>query len=113
VFLIDEMSTPSGMDALQTAALRAGMPFDENQDHTPADVAVQVWLFSPAIVEDQHAWQAWKIPRKMECFQSSVSVGATPLKLTAERTAEVENAIADCFSRKNRSRTADRFEFSR
>lgn len=109
VFLIDEMSTPSGMDALLTAALRAGMPFDENQDHTPADVAVQVWLFSPAIVEDQHAWQAWKIPRKMECFQSGVSVGATPLKLTSERTAEAENAIAECFSRKNRSRSARLF----
>ena len=109
VFLIDELSTPQGMDALLATARHAGMPFDENQDHSPADVAVQVWLFSPAIVEDQHAWQAWRTPRKMECFQSVVSSHEHPLELTRERIARAETDCGDWFSRRNRSRNAKLF----
>lgn len=52
---IDAMATPAGMDKLLPIAIAAGMPFHADLDQTPADVAVQVWLFDAKIVEDQHA----------------------------------------------------------
>jgi hypothetical protein len=109
VYLIDELSTPQGMDALLAAARRAGMPFDEKQDHSPADIAVQVWLFSPAIVEDQHAWQAWRTPRKMKCFQSTSASDEPPIQITLERIGRAENDCGDWFSHNNRGRSVKLF----
>ena len=59
---IDEMSTPSGMDALLPKAIVAGMDFDASEDLSPADIAVQVWLFEPTIVEREHIWHTWRPP---------------------------------------------------
>ncbi len=40
LFLIDEMSTSEGMDALLTAAASAGLALEAGDDYSPADVAV-------------------------------------------------------------------------
>ncbi len=109
IFLIDELATPAGMDALLAAAQRAGMTLDETKEHSPADVAVQVWLFSPAIVEDQHAWQTWKMPRKLECFQSAEHSRAEPIAFTPERIERAEMELNDWLAGKNRGRGARLF----
>lgn len=44
LFLINELATPPGMDALLAAAERACIPPDVEARQSPADVAVQVWL---------------------------------------------------------------------
>lgn len=79
VFYVEEMSSPLAADSLLKLARQAGMPFDEDANHTLADVVMQVWLFDSKMVEAQHAWQTWKTPRRMECFQPVQSTGIAPI----------------------------------
>ncbi len=85
VYYVEEMSTPLAADSLLTRAQQAGMPFDENGKHSLADIVMQVWLFDSKMVETQHAWQTWKTPRRMECFQPVQSTGIAPITVTEDR----------------------------
>ena len=85
VFYVEEMATPSAADLLLNAAQQAGMPFDEEGEHSLADIVMQVWLFDSKIVEAQHAWHTWKTPRRMECFQPANLTGVAPIAITEER----------------------------
>ena len=100
---IDEMATPQGMDALLAASVKAGMSYDATVDQPPADIAVQVWLFDPSIVEDQHAWYTWKSPRRMDCFQPEVGNRKDVLPLTPERVDRATSEMSDWFGGNNRS----------
>ena len=101
---IDEMATPQGMDALLGVAIRAGMPFDEDADQSPADIAVQVWLFNPAIVEAQHTWHTWKSPRRMECFQPDDARRSAALPLTPQRIDQAKCEMSSYFGGNNRGK---------
>lgn len=52
---IDEMATPDGMDRLQRAAHCAGLALSRDEDRTPADLALQLWLEAPNLLRRQHA----------------------------------------------------------
>jgi hypothetical protein len=101
---IDEMSTPSGMDALLPKAIVAGMDFDASEDLSPADIAVQVWLFDPTIVEREHIWHTWKLPRRMDCFQAEFEKQRMLLELTPERIEDAQGNVGDWLGENNRSR---------
>lgn len=104
VFYIEEMSTPLAADSLLALAQQAGMPFDEDGKHTLADVVMQVWLFDSKMVEAQHAWQTWKTPRRMECFQPVQSMGIAPITITEERLNQAIKDAGDWFAQHNRGR---------
>jgi hypothetical protein len=55
LYFVDEMSTPEGMSALVDEVKRLDLRLDEGVDHTPEDVAVQVWLLDRNILERKHA----------------------------------------------------------
>ena len=55
LYFVDELATPEGMDALLAEADRLDLALDDGNDHTPADVAVQVWLLNKDILERKHA----------------------------------------------------------
>lgn len=100
---IDEMSTPSGMDLLLNAATLAGMLFDATVNCTPADIAVQVWLYDQKIVEREHAWYTWRSPRRMECFQPIIGNYKELVELTPSRIELVTINLGDYFGGSNRS----------
>ncbi len=104
VFYVEEMSTPLAADSLLKLAIQAGMPFDENENHTLADVVMQVWLFDSKMVEAQHAWQTWKTPRRMECFQPVQSMGIAPITITEDRLNLAIKDAGDWFAEHNRGR---------
>lgn len=104
VFYVEEMATPLAADSLLTAAQRAGMPFDEDGKHSPADIVMQVWLFDSKLVETQHAWHTWKKPRRMECFQPVQFTGMTPITITEARLNRAINEAGDWFAKHNRGR---------
>lgn len=104
VFYVEEMSTPLAADSLLTLAQQAGMPFDEEGKHTLADIVMQVWLFDPKMVEAQHAWQTWKTPRRMECFQPVQSTGIAPITITEDRLKIAIKDAGDWFVKNNRGR---------
>ncbi len=104
VFYVEEMSSPLAADSLLKLAIQAGMPFDENENHTLADVVMQVWLFDSKMVEAQHAWQTWKTPRRMECFQPVQSTGVAPITITEDRLKLAIKDAGDWFAENNRGR---------
>jgi len=104
VFYVEEMLTPMAADSLLSAAQKAGMPFDEDGKHSLADIVMQVWMFDSKIVETQHAWQTWKIPRRMECFQTIHPLGIAPIAITDERLHQAIQDAGDWFAKNNRGR---------
>ncbi len=104
VYYVEEMSTPLAADSLLTRAQQAGMPFDENGKHSLADIVMQVWLFDSKMVETQHAWQTWKTPRRMECFQPVQSTGIAPISITEDRLKLAIKDAGDWFAKNNRGR---------
>jgi hypothetical protein len=55
LYLINEMATDEGMDALIDAAHQSGRALDAGPRATPADVAVEVWLRWPELLDQKHA----------------------------------------------------------
>lgn len=104
VYYVEEMSTPLAADSLLTRAQQAGMPFDEDGKHSLADIVMQVWLFDSKMVETQHAWQTWKTPRRMECFQPVQSTGIAPISMTEDRLKLAIKDAGDWFAKNNRGR---------
>ncbi|WP_149115023.1 hypothetical protein [Limnoglobus roseus] len=51
LYYVDRLATPQGMADLLTAARDRGLALGVADDVTPADVAVQVWLQAPRLVE--------------------------------------------------------------
>jgi hypothetical protein len=104
VFFVEEMSTPFAADSLLSVAQQAGMPFDEDGSHSPADIVMQVWLFDSKMVEAQHTWLTWKTPRRMECFQPANLTGTAPITITEDRLAQAIEDAGDWFAKHNRGR---------
>ena len=70
LFFVDEMATPMGMDALLAEVDRGDITIDSGGEHSPADIAVQVWLADRNIFERKHAESKLVRPRSFEHFQS-------------------------------------------
>lgn len=76
LYFIHEMSTPDAMDELRVEARRHGIEISEASEVSPADLATQVWLKAPELVERKHA--ETKLPRKRTyCHYQSAVVPAT------------------------------------
>ncbi len=106
LFLIDEMSTTAGMDALLTAASTAGLDLElaSTDDHSPADIAVQVWLLDQDILERKHAEQFLQRPKSFEYFQTHhAQLPAFAMPTTSVRQ-QLERELDDWFEEKRRGR---------
>ncbi len=106
LYLVDEMSTPESMDDLLVAAEAAKLELDPDMDHSPADIAVQVWLLHPEILERQHAKRFLWRPKSFEYFQSTTK---NPPKFTmpsASVQKQLECELDDWFESKKRGRNS-------
>jgi hypothetical protein len=106
LFLVDEMATPEGMDVLLEAVAAENLTLDPGSDHSPADIAVQVWLLNSDILERKHAQRFLFKPRSFEYFQTKLDkppVFTTPA-LAARRKLETE--LDDWFEKKKRGRNS-------
>ena len=71
LFLIDEMSDPTDMETLLFAASKEKITLDADKEQSTADVAVQIWLSKPEVLELYHALKQYKRPKSFEYFQGS------------------------------------------
>lgn len=69
LYLIDEMATDEGMAALIDECQMEGLALAPGDDHSAADIAIQVWLLNPNLVEKKHAEQYMVRPRSFEYFR--------------------------------------------
>lgn len=70
LFFVTELATPEGMDSLLVELRERGLSIDDGDEQTPIDVAIQVWLLDPDILQEKHAEQHLLRPRSFEYFQT-------------------------------------------
>ena len=104
LFLIDEMSSQFGMATLIDATEREGCILEEGDDHTPADIAIQVWLFNPDILERQHAEQALYKRKSFEYFHMENEHPPTFPGFSTATQRRMEEEMNDWFESKKRGR---------
>jgi hypothetical protein len=110
LFLVDEMATPHGMDALLDTP---GLSLEEGAEDSPADIAVQVWLLDRHLLESKHAEQFLVRPRSFECYQTA-RAKIPPFALPAPVVcSDLEQDLDDWFEAKNRGRGARVFVYPR
>jgi hypothetical protein len=113
LYLVDEMSTPEAMDALLVAADAADLTLDPDMDHSPADVAVQVWLLDSDILERKHAEQFLLRPKSFEYFQASSDAAPAFIPPSSAVRKQLERELDDWFEHKKRGRNSRVFIFAR
>lgn len=113
LYVIDEMATTEGMDALLNAVRDADIRLDGNRADTPIDVAIQVWLADQELVQNKHAEQYLLTPRSFEYFPRSVEE-VPDFKLPASKVLRaMEPDLDKWFEEHRRGRGARVFMFPR
>lgn len=72
LYFVHEMATPEEMDHLIEEAGKKAIELDGDPDTTPADIAAQIWLKDPELLESLHAEVLVMKPRSFTHFQSAV-----------------------------------------
>lgn len=70
LYYVHEMAIEEGMDQLLDEAESQGLALDGGSDVTPAEIAIQVWLHDPELLERKHAEQYLYRPRSFEYYQT-------------------------------------------
>lgn len=113
LYFVHEMATTDAMDGLLDECDRLGIKLDPAPDRSPADIAVQVWLHDPNLLQRKHAEQYINRPRSFEYFQTlarPVPKFRTPSPATL---AALEKDLDDWFEKKRRGRGARVFVYPR
>ncbi len=111
LFLVDEMSTHEGMDALIEAATREGLSLDNGDEHSSADIAIQVWLQNSDILERKHAEQFVFKPKSFEYYQTDHDEPPVFASLPVATRQRLERELDDWFEEKRRGRGARVFAY--
>jgi len=117
LYFVHEMATVEGMDALREEI--AAMPpadrieLDLGPAPTPADVAVQVRLKAPDLLERKHAEHFLTSKRSFEYFQAKKGADLRFRKPTAKALAALEGALDDRFDEMKRGRSCKVFIYEK
>jgi len=111
LFLVDEMSTHEGMDTLIEAANAEGLVLDEGEEHSPADIAIQVWLLNREILERKHAEQFAFRPKSFEYHRTDREAPPIFTSLPTAARQRLERDLDDWFAKKRRGQGARVFVF--
>jgi len=110
LYYIDELATPSGLDALLTAAEDAGLSVGKGV--TPAEVALQLWLADRGLVERLHAQHRTHRHRSFTYFQTDRQSTPEELSPSHDQLRRLERALDQSFESKRRGRGTRIFIFS-
>ena len=109
LYFVDEMATPEGMDALLVEAEKHKLKLACGSDHSPADIAVQIWLRNKDILERKHAEHYLAKVRSFESYQMDRSKKATFKPPSAKQLDALANDLDGWFEGKKRGRGAKVF----
>ena len=104
--LIHEMSTKNAMYDLLEGTRRLGMELGVGDDPDPVDVAVQVWLQDPRVLEDLHQMYQLDRPRGFTHFVTDREPDPAFDGPTEQEKADLEAELADWFFHAKRGRHA-------
>ncbi len=97
--LIHEMSSENAMYDLLDGIQHAGLALEVGDDPDPVDVAVQVWLRAPKVLEDAHQMHELDRPRGFTHFVTDRRPDPGFDGPTARETQDLERELADWFFR--------------
>ena len=98
VALIHEMANEDAMTALLEGARQRNIPLEVGDDPDPADVAVQMWLKDPDLLEELHQLHQLDRPRGFVHFVTDRDPIPAFREPTDVQTAELEAALASGIS---------------
>jgi hypothetical protein len=104
LYFVDEMATPEGMDALLTEAKEQNLKLASGSDHSPADIAVQVWLLNSDILERKHAEHYMAKVRSFEYYQTDRFRRPTFKRPSDKQLNNLASDLDDWFEEKKRGR---------
>ena len=104
--LIHEMSTVEAMSDLLDMTRQLGLKLDLGDDPHPVDVAVQVWLHQPKLLEEAHQLHELDRPRGFTHFIAAQDTLPKFEKPTEAQTRGLEAELADWFFHAKRGRHA-------
>lgn len=70
LYLVNEMAADDRLDDLLDVARKNNIPVISSPDITPADIAAQIWLLKPDLLETMHAEILASKPKSFEHFRS-------------------------------------------
>ena len=104
--LIHEMSSENAMYDLLDGIQHAGLALDVGEDPDPTDVAVQVWLRAPKVLEELHQMRQLDRPRGFTHFVTDRRPDPAFDGPTEQEKADLEAELADWFFHAKRGRHA-------
>lgn len=104
LYFVDELATSEGMDALLAEADRLGLALEDGNNHTPADVAVHVWLLNKGILERKHAESYLAKVRSFEYYQTDRHKRPAFTWPSEKQVAALASDFDDWFEKKKRGR---------
>jgi hypothetical protein len=109
--LVDEMSTDQQMDRLLAAAVQREIKLSLAGSCSPSDVAVQVWLQAPRLLEDLHAENHTISQRNFGSFAGITAEPRAFPKVTDEALRALEGDLDEGFDQYQRGRGSRVFIF--
>jgi len=113
LYFVSELATQEGMDGLLDELVTRGLQIDDGQEHTPIDVAIQVWLLDPDILQEKHAEQYLARPRSFEYFQTARQVFPDFALPSADARRALEQSLDTWFVEHKRGTGARIFVYPR
>ena len=104
--LIHEMSSENAMYDLLDGIQHVGLALDLGEDPDPVDVAVQVWLRAPKVLEELHQMHQFDRPRGFTHFVADRQPDPGFEGPTARETQDREAELANWFFQAKRGRHA-------
>jgi len=113
LYYVDETATPEAMCEILEQAEKDGLALDSAIATTPADVAIQVWLVRPELLEMQHAETTAFKRTTFTYFAGKSGMDAKLPESGKTNIAEMEARLDDWFETKRRGRGSRVFSFER
>ena len=117
LFFVHEMSTPEAMEELLAAIdelPRSERPvLDFPEEPTPADIAVQIRLKAPDLMENKHAERKLTARRSFEYFQTAIGADRRYRTPTKTRLVTLQSALDDGLAEMHRGRGCKVFVFEK
>ena len=112
LYFVHEMSTPECMADLLEAAAPGVLDFEEGEEPTPADVAVQVWLKDRDLLESKHAERFLVRSKTFIFYPGSAQTRQQP-ELTEAVRISIQDDLDVWFDKKRRGKGCRVFAFPR
>lgn len=111
--MIHEMSTEPAMLDLLDGTRHLGVSLKVGDDPDPVDVALQVWLINPRILEDMHQMHQLDRPRGFVHFVTDRSPVPAFVEPTDAQKQDLETELAEWFFTAKRGRHARMWMYKR